>query len=106
MKPPRSPATGSSPPENSGRAGLRPAAQGALRDPLQLGVTIVGTTAVFGGIGWWLDSLLGSFPVLMALGAMAGLFGIIYVTYLRLREADRAAQRDRQDESLTGRDSE
>jgi F0F1-type ATP synthase assembly protein I len=61
----------------------------SLHDPLQLGMTIVGVTAILGGIGWWLDSLLGTFPILMALGAVAGLFGIIYLTYLRLREADR-----------------
>jgi len=60
-----------------------------LQDPLQLGVTIVGVTAAFGGIGWWLDSRLHTFPFLMALGAVLGLFGILYVTYKRLRESDR-----------------
>jgi len=54
-----------------------------------LGITIVGTTAVFGGIGWWIDARLHTFPILMALGAAAGLFGIIYVIYLRLKDADR-----------------
>lgn len=105
MAPPRT-VTGSSPPDPPRKSGLRPAAQEALRDPLQLGVTIVGTTAAFGGIGWWLDSLIGSFPVLMALGAIAGLFGIIYLTYLRLREADRIAQQQKPDASATAREPE
>jgi F0F1-type ATP synthase assembly protein I len=62
-------------------------------DPLQLGVTIVGVTAAFGGIGWWLDHWLHTFPILMAAGAVLGMFGIIYMTYLRLRAADKAANR-------------
>jgi F0F1-type ATP synthase assembly protein I len=60
-----------------------------VRDPLQMGLTIVGVTAAFGGIGWWLDSLLGTFPFLMALGAVAGMFGILYVTVLKLRDSDK-----------------
>jgi F0F1-type ATP synthase assembly protein I len=59
-----------------------------LRDPLQLGIQIVGVTAAFGGLGWWLDRLLHTFPVLMAVGAVVGLFGIIYLTYKRLRATD------------------
>jgi hypothetical protein len=59
-----------------------------LRDPLQLGVTIVVITAAFGGAGWWLDSRLGTFPILMALGAAFGLFGVIYRTYLLLKASD------------------
>jgi F0F1-type ATP synthase assembly protein I len=62
-----------------------------LNDPLQIGITIVGTTAILGGIGWWLDSILHTFPILMAIGATLGLFGIIYATYLRLKEADSRA---------------
>lgn len=85
----RNRATGSPPPERPRRSGVRPSPRGYLRDPLQLGVSIVGTTAAFGGAGWWLDARLHTFPILMALGAAAGLFGIIYLTYLRLREADR-----------------
>ena len=60
-----------------------------LRDPLQLGIQIVGVTAIFGGIGWWLDRLLHTFPFLMAAGSVLGLFGIIYLTYVRLRASDR-----------------
>jgi len=59
-----------------------------LRDPLQTGVTIVGTTAVFGGIGWWIDSMVGTFPILMVLGAVFGLAGILYSIILKLRSAD------------------
>jgi hypothetical protein len=81
MRPP-SRMTGSPPPDrpSSGR--------GFLRDPLQLGVTIVGTTAAFGGAGWWLASRLHTFPVLLAVGAVSGLFGILYMTYQRLRTED------------------
>jgi len=67
-----------------------------------MGMQIVGVTAVFGGIGWWLDKLLHTFPVLMSLGAAAGLFGIIYVTYLRLREADRRDAEKRKSDGGTG----
>jgi F0F1-type ATP synthase assembly protein I len=58
-----------------------------IRDPLQLGLTIVGVTAAIGGAGWWLDSKLGTFPFLMVLGAAAGMFGVIYVTVMRLRNS-------------------
>ncbi len=65
-----------------------------LRDPLQLGLTIVGVTVAFGGAGWWLDSLLGTFPFLMVLGAALGMFGIMYVTVMRLRNSDKSDQND------------
>jgi F0F1-type ATP synthase assembly protein I len=60
-----------------------------LRDPLQIGGTIVGVTVVFGGVGWWIDSLIGTFPFGMMLGSVAGLFGVIYLNYLWLKEMDR-----------------
>lgn len=52
----------------------------------------MGTTAAFGGAGWWLDARLHTFPVLLAVGAVLGLFGILYVTYQRLRVEDDARQ--------------
>ena len=60
-----------------------------IRDPLQMGLTIVGVTGAFGGVGWWLDSLLGTFPFLMAIGAVVGMFGILYVTVIKLRDSDK-----------------
>lgn len=57
-----------------------------------MGLTIVGVTAALGGAGWWLDSLLGTFPFLMVIGAAAGMFGIIYVTVVRLRSSDKPPQ--------------
>jgi F0F1-type ATP synthase assembly protein I len=60
----------------------------ALGDSLQMGVQIVGVTAAFGGLGWWLDKWLHTFPVLMVAGAVLGLFGIIYMMYKRLRATD------------------
>jgi F0F1-type ATP synthase assembly protein I len=60
-----------------------------FNDPLQMGMTIVGVTVVFGGFGWWIDSLIGTFPVLMIIGAVVGLFGILYLTVMRLKESDR-----------------
>ena len=60
-----------------------------LRDPLQLGLSIVGVTAMFGGAGWWLDNQFGTFPFLMVFGAVAGMFGILYITVMRLRESER-----------------
>ncbi len=73
-----------------------------LRDPLQMGITIVGITAAFGGAGWWLDSLLGTFPILMALGAMLGLFGIIYLTYIQLRASDKEESSKKDDDRPGG----
>lgn len=64
-----------------------------LRDPLQLGVSIVGTTAAFGGAGWWLDTKLHTFPILLAFGAAVGLFGIMYTTYKRLRAEENESER-------------
>jgi F0F1-type ATP synthase assembly protein I len=55
-----------------------------------MGLTIVGVTAALGGVGWWLDSLLGTFPLLMVIGAVTGMFGIIYVTVVRLRDSDKS----------------
>jgi F0F1-type ATP synthase assembly protein I len=71
-----------------------------LRDPLQIGGTIVGVTVVFGGVGWWIDSLIGTFPFGMMLGSVIGLFGVIYLNYLWLKEMDR-----QETESLKDRDS-
>jgi len=91
MRPP-SRMTGSPPPDRPSPGGFKPPGRGFLRDPLQLGITIVGTTAAFGGAGWWLDSRLHTFPVLLAVGAVLGLFGILYITYQRLRAEDDARQ--------------
>jgi hypothetical protein len=60
----------------------------SLHDPLQMGITIVGVTAAFGGAGWWLDRRLHTFPILLVIGAFVGLIGIIYATAKRLRESD------------------
>jgi F0F1-type ATP synthase assembly protein I len=64
-----------------------------VRDPLQMGLTIVGVTIAFGGAGWWLDSLLHSFPLLMVIGAVVGLAGILYVTVKRLQEMDQQSRK-------------
>jgi hypothetical protein len=87
MSPNRSSASGSPPPDKPSLP-PHPAARDYLHDPLQVGLMIVGTTAALGGLGWWLDSKLHTFPILMAIGAAAGLFGIMYQIYLRLRAAD------------------
>jgi len=89
---PLSPMTGSPPPDRPPRSGFNPPGRDFLRDPLQLGVTIVGTTAAFGGAGWWLDARLHTFPVLLVVGAAFGLFGILYVTYQRLRAEGNSKQ--------------
>jgi F0F1-type ATP synthase assembly protein I len=78
----------------------RPVSRTYLRDPLQIGGTIVGVTVVFGGVGWWIDSLIGTFPFGMMLGSVIGLFGVIYLNYLWLKEMDR-----QETESLKDRDS-
>lgn len=82
-----------SPPPESGRDRFV-ANRSALGDPLQAGITIVGVTAIFGGVGWWLDRRFHTFPILLFLGAACGLFGIIYSFVLRLRAQDRAEKHE------------
>ncbi len=65
-----------------------------LHDPLQLGLTMVGVTALFGGAGWWLDGKFGTFPILMVLGAVFGMFGSLYSLILKLRAQDRAPKKN------------
>ncbi|MFZ5434597.1 MAG: AtpZ/AtpI family protein [Calditrichota bacterium] len=83
--------TGSPQPDDSADHSFHRHPRSDLNDPLQIGISIVGVTAVFGGIGWWLDTKLHTFPILMAIGAFLGLFGIIYLTYLRLQEHSKQA---------------
>jgi F0F1-type ATP synthase assembly protein I len=91
---PSPPPTGSPPPDKRRKSGFRPPARDFLHDPLQTGVTIVAITAAFGGAGWWLDSKLGTFPVLMAVGATLGLFGALYSIYQRLKERESGGDGD------------
>ena len=65
------------------------------RDPLQIGGTIVGVTVAFGGAGWWLDSVIGSFPFGLMIGAVIGLFGVLYSNYLWLKAMDSQDEKDR-----------
>ncbi|MCB9366116.1 MAG: AtpZ/AtpI family protein [Calditrichaeota bacterium] len=58
------------------------------QDPLQIGLTIVVSTAVFGLVGWWVDKKIGSFPILMSLGSILGFALSIYRTVLVLRSQD------------------
>jgi F0F1-type ATP synthase assembly protein I len=80
--------TGLPQPDRPPKGGWRLSNPDDLRDPLQIGLTIVGVTAAFGGFGWWLDSLFHTFPILMAIGAVFGLSCIIYLTYIRLQASD------------------
>jgi F0F1-type ATP synthase assembly protein I len=66
------------------------------RDPLQIGGTIVGVTVVFGGAGWWLDSLIGTFPFGLMIGSVIGLFGVMYLNFLWLKEMDRQESQAKQ----------
>lgn len=77
------PSTGPKPPENRRVAGPP---RDYLHDPLQLGLTIVGTTVLLGLCGWWLDKKFHTFPLLMVIGAVLGMFGIIYSTVKRLKQ--------------------
>ncbi len=63
-----------------------------------MGFQIVGVTAIFGGLGWWVDRLLHTFPFLMVAGAVLGMFGIIYLMYLRLRASDLPENQSRKDD--------
>jgi F0F1-type ATP synthase assembly protein I len=53
-----------------------------------MGITIVGVTVIFGGAGWWLDKRLGTFPILLIIGAIVGFAGVLYTSAKRLREQD------------------
>jgi F0F1-type ATP synthase assembly protein I len=46
---------------------------------------IVAGIAVGFGLGYGLDRLVGTFPILAALGMFAGLVFAVYVVYLRMR---------------------
>jgi len=59
------------------------------QDPLAIGLTIVAATALFGLVGWWIDNQIGSFPLLMALGAVIGFAAAIYRTILLIRQQDK-----------------
>lgn len=62
------------------------------QDALQFGLTIVASTSLFGLLGWWVDSKLGSFPILMSLAAILGFALSIYRTVLMLRRQDSNSQ--------------
>lgn len=54
--------------------------------------TLIAGIGVWGGIGFGLDALLGTRPVLFVIGALAGNFGAIYLIYVKgFREPPRAA---------------
>jgi F0F1-type ATP synthase assembly protein I len=53
--------------------------------PQDLAYFIMAGMALGGGIGFGLDKLLGTLPVLMAVGMFAGLAFSLYVAYIRLR---------------------
>jgi ATP synthase protein I len=62
--------------------GPEPQGQGAaLGQALRLGIELVAGVAVGGFIGWWLDRLLGTAPLLMVvflgLGAAAGIMNVV-----------------------------
>jgi F0F1-type ATP synthase assembly protein I len=54
----------------------------------QLTADLLASILTWGGVGWLLDRLLGTAPVLMAIGIMAGNACGIYLLYLRTREDD------------------
>ncbi|MBK6909608.1 MAG: AtpZ/AtpI family protein [bacterium] len=56
------------------------------QDPLAIGLTIVASTALFGGAGWWIDRQFNTFPFLMVLGAVVGMIASLYRTILLLKQ--------------------
>ena len=58
------------------------------QDPLQIGLTIVAATALFGIVGWWIDRRLETFPLLMALGCVIGFSAAMYHVIMRVRQMD------------------
>ena len=70
-----------------------------LRDPLQIGATIVGVTVVCGGAGWWVDSKIGTFPFGLMIGSVVGLTGVIYLNLLWLKDMDRQETENRKVDS-------
>ena len=53
---------------------------------LGVGLTVVGSTALFLGVGWWVDGRVGSKPVFTLIGALVGLVAGIYQLFRRLSE--------------------
>ena len=53
---------------------------------LGVGLTVVGSTALFLGVGWWVDGRVGSKPVFTLIGALVGLVAGFYQLFRRLSE--------------------
>ncbi|NUO18002.1 AtpZ/AtpI family protein [bacterium] len=67
------------------------------QDPLAIGLTIVAATALFGIIGWWIDSKLKTFPLLMTVGAVVGFAAALYRTILLIRNLDNSDKSDQRE---------
>jgi F0F1-type ATP synthase assembly protein I len=53
---------------------------------LGVGLTVVGSAALFMGVGWWVDGRVGSKPVFTLLGALVGLVAGFYQLFRRLSQ--------------------
>ena len=70
-------------PEDGGPQGRQPGPQ--RQDPSSVAYTIMAGMMLGGGIGVGLDELMGTLPLFLALGMVAGLAFAVYVAYLRMR---------------------
>jgi F0F1-type ATP synthase assembly protein I len=55
------------------------------QDPSSVAYTVMAGMMLGGGIGVGLDELLGTLPLFLAVGMVAGLAFAVYVAYLRMR---------------------
>jgi F0F1-type ATP synthase assembly protein I len=70
-------------PEQQRSPGQQPGPQ--RQDPSSVAYTIMAGMMLGGGIGVGLDELIGTLPLFLALGMVAGLAFAVYVAYLRTR---------------------
>jgi F0F1-type ATP synthase assembly protein I len=70
-------------PERQPPSGKGPGPQ--RQDPSSVAYTIMAGMMLGGGIGVGLDELMGTLPLFLALGMVAGLAFAVYVAYLRTR---------------------
>jgi F0F1-type ATP synthase assembly protein I len=67
--------------EDSGAA--RRGAWNGLDQSSVMGVELISATLLWAGIGWFIDSRLGTAPWFLAIGALVGNFAGVYLIWLR-----------------------
>jgi F0F1-type ATP synthase assembly protein I len=86
-------------------ASTRRGAWNGLDQSSVMGVELISATLLWAGVGWFIDSRLGTAPWFLAIGALVGNFAGVYLIWIRSGRLDaadavrqaRAARRSRPD---------